>query len=227
MSGPFAFDEPSARRVVGAVEEFESQSKNRASFGSRDALVRDIQPWREGILDGDLDAPVDIFSPTTATVSIYGFDAGGSFVDTGEDLIVTNRDSNAIGNAGEYIIVRRINNEWRPAGAQIGGGGLNRDGKAVYVTTISHSLANDEGFILFDGDAFPGGTIQTLFLPAGSESNEGNYVTIVNIGSTNDVEVTADLTTGGTSTNTITPGGIEEIQSEGALGIGSTGWWFV
>jgi ubiquitin len=68
---------------------------------------------KEGYLDNDMTAA--FFggeSAGGAILSIWTFDV--SWHDTGANLIVTNRDTNSTAIAGSYVIVEKINGEWRP-----------------------------------------------------------------------------------------------------------------
>lgn len=229
MTDIYGFDQDGAKRLIGSLKEFERQWKNPIS-GRRTPSINgaEVSVFIEGVLDGDLFPPVDILTPTTATMSIYRFNGAGAFLDTGENLTVTNRDINAIGNTGDYCIVRYINGEYRPAGAQIGGGGANRDGIAVHVTSLSYVVGNDDGFVMVDGSGFVSGTTLTVTLPAGSAANEGHYVSISNIGNKNDVDVTADeFSGGGPVVRNLAIGQGLAVQSEGTLGTSTTGWYFV
>jgi hypothetical protein len=63
----------------------------------------------EGLLDGNLTAPANISSPTSATLSVY---ING--VDTTQNVTVTNRNPNFSASSTDYLIAMKIGGEYRP-----------------------------------------------------------------------------------------------------------------
>ena len=63
----------------------------------------------EGLLDGNLTAPANISSPTSATLSVY---ING--VDTTQNVTVTNRNPNFSASSADYLIAMKIGGEYRP-----------------------------------------------------------------------------------------------------------------
>jgi hypothetical protein len=122
--------------------------------------------------------PVDPFTPTTGTLEVYRFNSvGGSFIDSGLTVEVTNRDPNASAVDGAYGLVEWISGEWRTSGARLGGG--DGTGEVVVVDSAAGFLvSDDEQMILADPWTFGADII--ISTPVQSADNSGNHLTIYN-----------------------------------------------
>lgn len=79
-------------------------------------LVERLTNWMlRGILDGDLDAPANIITPTTATVSIWSDTA-----DTGVNVVVTNDDPDLEAETGSLVRVVPDGRVWTLAAVSCG-----------------------------------------------------------------------------------------------------------
>lgn len=76
---------------------------------------------KEGVLDGSLSPATGAkTNPSTATLSVYEETASGVH-DSGANITVTNRMTEiATVAAGTWMVVRRVNGEWRPIAADCG-----------------------------------------------------------------------------------------------------------
>jgi hypothetical protein len=182
----YFFDLDSSKRIGEAVKQYENQPQGQYSVQRSAGYRSQSGITIEGLLDDDMDAPVDPISPVFADMTVYRRNAAGALVATTETQTVTNRDPNSFAVSGDYIIVTRINCEWRPAGAQFGGVEEERDGAAVLINTPGQTVYNatdDDGYIQVDTSVLTGtGGIVDVNLPSPlSGDNEGHYVTVANI----------------------------------------------
>jgi hypothetical protein len=85
-------------------------------------IYRDLDCYVSGQLAEALSAPSNGWTgPTTANVTVYKIGtqatAGGDlavYVTTGLTLAIVNRDTALEGDSGAHVVVKRIDNEWRP-----------------------------------------------------------------------------------------------------------------
>lgn len=70
---------------------------------------------KEGLVDGDLEAPEDgLTSPTTAVMSVHELNVSGNLVDSGDNVTITNRDEALTLSTGDFVIVTKFGDEYRP-----------------------------------------------------------------------------------------------------------------
>ena len=183
----------------------------------------------EGLLDADLDAPADIDTEETATLSVWrGNYQSGTWADTNEDVEVTNRDPGFSTSAGEYLAVTRMGGEWRPLVS-----GVNNEGtgsscihnlKIITVADTPYAPIASDCVIIADTDAAPGpGNITVDLTGAGVDGQEIIIKAPGVIGKAIGVTYSARVNNLGVAVQTINGGTVARVLYD-ATSFGGC-WW--
>lgn len=115
MADRYALGAEAMRQVAGVVRAESRRLRNPAGSHRRASAINESEILQGFLAENLAAATAVVDGPATAALAVwYHSEAAGSLVDSGQVILVTNRDAGFARAAGAYLVVYWLEGEWRP-----------------------------------------------------------------------------------------------------------------